>query len=301
MRRMLVRGALSLGVLVVGLAAAAGALYARGGSRLSRGYDVAVSPIPVPSTPEAVARGRHLSEAVALCHACHGDDMSGDVLFEEPGIATLYAPNLTSGAGGRGSAYTDIDYVRAIRHGVNQQGRGMLIMHSDAYQALGREDLGAIIAYLKSLPPVDHETPELQITPLGRILVALGLFDSDLMPLIPAEKIDHGALLQGTPVESPTADYGRYLVRIALCSMCHGPELRGGPPIEEGAPPAPDIAVYARSGLWSEQQFITTLRTGTTPYGKRIDPEVMPWEVYARMFDEELLAIWRYMASLGDG
>jgi mono/diheme cytochrome c family protein len=301
MNKIVRRTAVSLALLTVGLAIAAGGLYARGGARLARSYDVRVAPIRIPSTADAIERGRHLSEAVALCAACHGDDLSGAVLFEAPGIATVYAPNLTPGRGGSGGAYTDADFVRAIRHGVNREGRGMLIMHADAYHALGEDDLGAIVAYLKSLAPVDKETPDVHVTPMGRVMLALGLFDSDVMPLIPAETIDHAAPLPQAPLRGATPEYGGYLTRIALCSMCHGAELRGGPPIEEGAPPAPDIALYAKSALWSEQQFVATLRTGTTPYGKRLDPEVMPWEVYARMSEEELVAIWRYMASSTDG
>jgi mono/diheme cytochrome c family protein len=81
--------------------------------------------------------------------------------------------------------------------------------------------------------------------------------------------------------------------------MCHGSSLKGGPPVDVGAPPAPDITVYAVPGGWSEAQFVETIRSGTTPYGKALDPEFMPWEVYAKMTDDELAAIRAYMASLG--
>ena len=73
--------------------------------------------------------------------------------------------------------------------------------------------------------------------------------------------------------------------------MCHGPELGGGPPVDEGAPPAPNIAGYAAPGVWTETQFINTIRTGVTPSRKKLNGEIMPWEGYARMTDEELLAI----------
>jgi mono/diheme cytochrome c family protein len=227
--------------------------------------------------------------------------MSGKVLFDESGIATVYASNLTSGRGGRGAVYTDVDFVRAIRHGVNREGRGILVMHSDAYHGLGAEDLGAIVAYLKSLPPVDNEVPEPRATPIGKIMIALGLFDSDVIPLIPAERIDHDAPLAPAPRREISAAYGHYVVSLALCTLCHGADLGGGPPVEPGAPPSPNIAAYAASGTWTEEQFVATLRTGVTPYGKRIDPEVMPWEHYARMSDDELAAIWQYMASLAGG
>jgi len=286
------------GLLVV-LVAAAAVLYLRGGARLDRTYDIAVSAPPVPSDDASIARGRHLAEAVALCTGCHGDDLGGGVLVDEPMIATIHASNLTRGRGGIGASYTDADYVRAIRHGVNPAGRGLLIMHADAYHRLGESDLGAVIAYVKSVPPVDKEHPRTRGAALGRIMVALGLFDSPAMPLIPAEVIDHGAPIPRAPPPGVTVEYGGYLVAIALCAMCHGSDLKGGPPVDEGAPPGPDLTAYALPGGFTDAQFVATLRTGTTPSGRALNAEFMPWKVYARMTDDELLAIRRYLLSRG--
>lgn len=286
-----------LGIVVVAVVV----LFLVGGSRLNKSYDIQVATVTIPPGETAIARGRHLAEAVTLCQACHGDNLEGKVLIDEPSIATIYASNLTAGQGGIGAIYSDADYVRAIRHGVNAEGRGLMIMHSDAYHNLSEEDLGAIIAYVKAVPPVDNEVPKTKTALLGRIFVALGLFDMEAMPLIPAEVIDQSAPFAGVPPQGVTAEYGRYLVSIALCSMCHGSDLRGGPPIEEGAPPGPNIAVYGAPGVWSEEQFMSTLRTGVTPAGKALDPEWMPWKVYAKMTDEELVAIRQYLASLSSG
>jgi hypothetical protein len=125
-------------------------------------------------------------------------------------IATFYAPNLTSGKGGVGTTYSDRDYVRAIRHGVNPEGRGLLIMHSDVYHNLSEEDLVAVIAYVKYLAPVDNEIPKPKVEPLGRILIALGLFDREGLPLIAAEVIDHSAPFLEMPAKAATAEYGHY-------------------------------------------------------------------------------------------
>ncbi len=65
-------------------------------------------------------------------------------------------------------------------------------------------------------------------------------------------------------------------------------------------PAGPNIAAYGVSGGWSEEQFVATIRSGVTPYGKELDPEFMPWEIYANMTDDELTAMWRYVASLND-
>ena len=104
---------------------------------------------------------------------------------------------------------------------------------------------------------MDREVPATRVAPLGRILVALGMFDSEAMPLIPAEVIDHEARFVAAPPQGATPDYGRYLMSITLCSMCQGRDLRGGAPIEPGAPAGPNIMVYAAPGGWSEAQFIS--------------------------------------------
>lgn len=87
---------------------------------------------------------------------------------------------------------------------------------------------------------------------------------------------------------------------IALCPMCHGPDLTGGAPIEEGAPPGPSLLPYGVSGGWSEEEFIRTIRTGLTPSGRALDGDVMPWEFYGGMTDEELIAIRQYVVSLAE-
>lgn len=298
MNLLLRRLAIALGG-VVGMAIVAGAvLYVLGGSRLGARYDITTDPVEVPSDSASIARGRHLAESVMLCHGCHGDDLGGGVLVDEPLMATIHASNLTAGRGGVGRAYSDADYVRAIRHGVNPEGRALMIMHSDAYHGLGRSDLGALLAHVRSMPPVDRDVPRTATGVLGRILVALGQFDREQMPLLAAEVIDHGAPLTDAPEPAVTPEYGAYLVSLALCRMCHGDTLRGGLPLDEGAPPGPDITVYGREDGWSAEQFVTTIRTGVTPYDRALDPEYMPWEAYRGMTDDELLAIRSYLASI---
>jgi cytochrome c5 len=114
-------------------------------------------------------------------------------------------------------------------------------------------------------------------------------------PLIPADILEQRSPIAGTPAPGVTAAYGRHLVSITLCGMCHGADLRGRPPIREGLPPAPDIAVWATPGVWSETQFLRAMRTGVTPWGRRLDPNAMPWKVYSGMTDAELRAIWQYV------
>lgn len=287
-----------LGGLLGLLLLAAIVLYALGSARLNKTHLVQAEAISIPTGEAAIARGRHLAEAVTFCQACHGEDLGGDVFDDEPGIATIPASNLTAGRGGVGAAYTDADWVRSIRHGVNPQGRGQLIMHSDIYHNLSQQDLGAIIAYIKSLPSVDNQLPPTRVHPLGTIFVALGMFDMEALPLIPAEIIDHAAPFAQMPAQGATAEYGGYLMSITLCRMCHGPDLAGGNPLEPGMPPGPNLTPGGELAGWSESDFIRTMRTGVSPHGHELNPEVMPWDVYAKMTDDELSALWMYIESL---
>ena len=79
------------------------------------------------------------------------------------------------GRGGIGAAYDAADWDRALRHGVDRSGRGLLFMPVDHYQHLSDEDLGAMIAYYRSLPPVDNDRTALELSLLARLMIDLGL------------------------------------------------------------------------------------------------------------------------------
>ena len=52
-----------------------------------------------------------------------------------------------------------------------------------------------------------------------------------------------------------------------------------------------------RAWLLTEEQFISTLRTGVTPSGHELN-ENMPWQGYRMFYDDELKAIFVYLQSL---
>ncbi len=160
--------------------------------RVNKSYDIEVAAVEVPNDAESIALGRHVVESIAFCQECHGENMAGEVLEEDPVFGTFAPPNVTSGIGGVGGEPSDLDYVRAIRHGVGRDGKGLFIMPSNHYNEIGDEDLGAIIAFLKSLPPVDNEV-ELKLGPLAKII---SLFEAEFSP---ARLIDHDAVRQPTP------------------------------------------------------------------------------------------------------
>ncbi len=277
-----------LGVILVAVLV----VYLIGTSKVNKSYDIPVVAVTVPTDEQAIERGRRFVEAIGLCQECHDENLGGDVLEDDPVFGILAPRNLTSGQGGIGSTFSDIDYVRAIRHGIGKDGKALVIMPSEFYNKISDTDLGAIIAYLKSLPPVDNEVPESSLRFLGRIITAL---DSSLLP---ASLIDHDASRPVEPQPGVTKEYGEYLA--LMCTLCHGENLSGGtvPGDEPNAPMASNITPGGAPGSWTNAQFISTIRTGTTPYGKLLDPEFMPWNRFTRMTDDELGAIWFYLHSL---
>ena len=165
-------------------------------------------------------------------------------------------------------------------------------MPSEMYNKISDADLGAIVAYLKSLPPIDNELPDSKFRFLGRIL---SVMEPDFLP---ANLIDHDAPRPVEPVPGVTGEYGGYLSFV--CTFCHGENLAGGtvPGDEPDAPMAPDLTPGGNPGNWSQEQFVSTLRIGITPSGSVLDPENMPWLNFTKMTDDELTAIWLYLESL---
>lgn len=269
-------------------------VYGVSEARLRKTYTVAAAThLTVTKDPAQIARGRHLVTAVAKCSDCHEADMGGKKFIDGGPLGTVYSSNLTGGTGGVLSRYTDAQLETAIRHGVRPDGRGIFIMPSDEYQHLSDEDVSAIIAYLRTLSPVDREHGTSYLGPLGRALYAAGK-----LPFIPAERIDHSKTGARTaPPAGPTREYGQYLVNVGGCRGCHGANLVGGPSPEPGAPAAANITPAGPIGQWSEAQFFTAIRTGTRPDGTRI-LEFMPWKSMARHTDDELHAIWLYLRTV---
>jgi mono/diheme cytochrome c family protein len=221
----------------------------------------------------------------------------GEVFFDnEPPFGTLVAPNLTTGAGGAGGMTAD-QWERAIRHGIGSDGRVLLIMPSHQYSHMSDEDLNALLAYLQSLPPADNVLPARNLSPLVYLMGGAGLLGQ-----APAEVIDHEA---GHPAAMPagtTAEYGEYVSFLSACRDCHGANLDGvvsggGPP---SAVPPPDITGASEVGGWTTEQFISAIRTGTTPDGRQLSTD-MPWQMYANMTDEDLTALHNYLKTLPAG
>src|SRR5262245_35173886 len=283
----------TVGTLVVLLLLAVATLYAYTGWHISRKWSVSGHALTIPTDPAAIARGQHVATAIARCTGCHRPDFGGQVFFDIPPVAFLYASNLTRGRGGVGGQLSDLDWERAIRHGLKPDGSVLLFMPSQEFQALTDQDAAALIAYLKTLPPVDREPMKNRVGPIGRALYAKGD-----VSLIPAELIDQTAPHHPAVPVGVTVEYGRYLADVGGCRGCHGPGLSGGhvPGTPPDWKPAANITP-AGIGYYKEEDFFRALREGKRPGGAAIDP-FMPYDFTRNLADDEIRALWLYLKTV---
>lgn len=302
-------------VALVGLLAGAGLVY------LFTRYP-AVPPaedVRIAATPERLARGQYLVENVVGCVVCHADrDWSR---FSAPVIAgtkgkggqrfgfgaepfVLYAKNITPGGVGE---WTDGELVRAITTGVSRDGTPLFpLMPYPRYGKMSREDIEAIVVYLRTLPAVAHDP-----VPARTLKFPLPL----VVRTIPA-----AAAHAPMPDPSDRVAYGRYLTNAAVCADCHTPMDAQGAPLPGkdfagGTPFSPNGVGLVRSanltpdaatglGTWTEDQFLEKFRAyradapRTLEGAEQLQNTEMPWTYYAGMRDDDLRAIYAYLRSL---
>ncbi len=283
--------------------------------------------LAAPNSAQALSRGEYLVKSVAQCWRCHAAPEAGEPNENAPlsgggaidlsslgpgfgflplGLGTYLAPNITPDPDTGIGRWTDGEIVRALREGISRDGHMLFpIMPYQELRGLSDEDALAIVAYLRSRPPVRNLVPPRQLSLAARGLIAF-------------EVIRPAAPISGpvtAPPPGPTPAYGGYLANhVALCSACHTPRdpqtwqaLSERPfsgslfPIPlAGARPttyAPNITADPDQGIgaWSEGDFIRALREGVTPQGRLLDP-AMPR--YPQMNADDLRAIYLYLRAL---
>ena len=284
--------AVGAGTLVVVLILAGCSLYFYTQRGIDRKYAIAGHPVAIPTDSLALARGRHVATAISKCVDCHGADLGGRQFIDAPPVARLYSANLTRGQGGVGGQLSDLDWERAIRHAVKPDGTPLLFMPSLEFQFMSDDDLGALIAYLKTLPPVDRVPAKNSVGPIGRLLYAKG----DLA-LVPAERVHHASHPAAVPM-SVSKEYGHYLAEIGGCTGCHGETFSGGhiPGTPPDWKPAANITP-AGIGHYTEEDFFRALRDGKRPAGTPID-SLMPYRFTKLMTDDEIRSLWLFLKTV---
>jgi len=272
------RGALAIGVLLV---VAAAVVYVVSERKLNATYDVPVEAIAVPTDSASIAEGERLARIRGCYNGCHGEAAEGGLFFDDPLLGTTYAPDLTRVV----HTMSDEQLVRVIRHGIRADGRSVMVMPSRDFYHLTDEDLGAIIAFLRSLPRSDGPEASVRLGPLGRTLFAVGEFR------MAADEIDHEAPPVDPGDGSDRRALGEYLAR-TTCAECHGANFEGN----EGPPEAtPNLRIVS---AYTPEQFRTLMRTGEPLDGR--DMRLMDDMIrkrYSLLTDAEVDGLYVYLTE----
>lgn len=131
-----------------------------------------VESVPEPSRDDQVAYGRYLAHTLGHCTDCHTPLVEGQHDFSRIGAGgnlfpmpfgfewSALAANITQHPELGIGQWTDEEIERAITDGVSRDGRQLLpFMGFDFYENITDEDLDAIVAYLKTLPPATATPP----------------------------------------------------------------------------------------------------------------------------------------------
>lgn len=281
--------------------------------RWDRTFEAPLEEYTISTDPAVIERGRALAYGPAHCADCHLDPatelpevgrgrflpLAGGRTIVTP-IGVFPSPNLTpdveTGIGRR----TDAELLRVLRHNVRHDGRATLPAMN--FQDLSREDMVAIISFLRSQPAVRREFPDRQLNLLGKAVFAFAIAPTGPRGEPPA-----------TAPSGATVERGRYLAHsVAACYGCHtarnevdgsfvGEPFSGGTPFDDETDEAfllvpPNLTPERTTGRiarWSEDGFVRRFRSGSAHPGSH-----MPWTSYARMSDDDLRAIFRYLRTL---
>jgi hypothetical protein len=272
--------------------------------------------ITVEATAERIERGKYLANHVMLCMDCHAErdfttfagppkpgthGAGGDVSDENIGFPGRFVSrNLTPAALGD---WTDGEIFRAITTGVSRDGSALFpVMPYTQYSKLAEEDIYSVIAYLRTLDPVERANEK----SVANFPVNL------LINTMPVE-----AHNQPIPSKDNPVAYGKYLVTASACIECHVQRENGsivGEPFAGGNDfRMPDGSVVRSAnitphetgiGNMTKEQFVLRFKMydDSTYVPHKVEPgdfqTIMPWLMYAGMTTEDLEAMYDYLRTL---
>ncbi len=281
--------------------------------------NIPVEEVKIEYTPERIERGKYLANNVAQCIDCHstrdwskfsgppiqGTEGKGGEVFDEkigfPG--KYYAANITPA---HLKDWSDGELFRAITSGVSKDGRPLFpIMPYPFFGKMDKEDVYSIIAYIRSLPPIENQTPASQSNFPMNIII-------HVIPSKPE--------FSTKPAPTDKVAYGNYLANAASCIECHtqaksgqiikGMEFGGGRyfPMPGGMVASANITPDKETGIgaWDENTFIERFKmfdkNTHTNYNDAVKEtefnSIMPWQKYAGMSREDLGAIFAYLKTV---
>ena len=274
--------------------------------------------LKVETTPERVERGRYLANHVMVCMDCHSTrdwnvfsgtlvpgtlGKGGDVFDKRAGFpGTFYAANITPAGIGN---WTDGEVFRAITAGVKKNGKPIFpIMPHMNYGLLDAKDIESVIAYVRTLAPIENKVPE---------------SDPDFPMNFIINTIPKKAQLGKMPSPDDSVAYGKYLTTAGACVHCHTPfekgklveelsfaggrkfEMPAGLLTSQNITPDPETGI----GKWTKEQFIArfTMYRDSAAANQKVNfateyNSIMPWTMYAGMTDKDLGSIYEYLKTV---
>lgn len=224
---------------------------------------------PDPSAdPALVARGEYIAKA-ADCMPCHTGDKSkpfaGGLALNTP-FGAIYSPNITSDRSTGIGLWTYEAFVNAVRNGIRKDGAYLYpAMPFDAYTQITDDDMKALWAYVRAIPPIPNTPPENQLDfPFN---IRLGM-------LAWRELFFDQGRFHPTAGKSDAWNRGAYLVNaLGHCGDCHTPRnvmgATKGKAAFLGAEIdgfwAPDIATASLKKTWTPDTLAAFFATGSAP------------------------------------
>jgi mono/diheme cytochrome c family protein len=279
MRKALRWAGIGLGTLVALLLVAAIVVFIWSEIILGRDYDAAAETLAAPGAAEK-AEAPRLARVLG-CLSCHGEGLKGKLMFDAPGVAKVFAPNITEVA----AKASDQQLAAGIRQGIGHDKRGLFIMPSPMYSRLTDRETASLIRWIRTLPRTEGQTKGLSAGPLGRLGLVTGSFPSG-----PERVAEYRAEM---PIAlGPEHEAARHLAATA-CSECHGPSLAGGSVGPDDK--TPDLRAAAG---YDAAQFRALMRTGRPPDGRDLGlMTTVAKSDFSHLTGAEIDALHAYLAA----
>ena len=214
---------------------------------------------------------------------------------------TFYAKNITSDTATGIGNWTDAEILRAITQGISKNGDSLFpIMPYTHFSQLAKQDLLDIVAFIRTLPPIENKVPTRQLMAPISVLFA---------------SVPNTLEQNKRPLATDKIAYGKYLVNMASCQTCHTPVNNKGEPGEPFSGGftfhTPGFTVNTANitsdsatglGAWTEERFLNKFKTYREPSGYIFDPKekntLMPWSEFAKLNNDDLSAIFAYIKTI---
>ncbi|MEX2591780.1 MAG: cytochrome C [Anditalea sp.] len=280
--------------------------------------NIPLKEISLTNAPDRIANGKYLANSVLVCMDCHSTrdwtrfsaplvdgtlGKGGELFDQKMGFPGMYiSKNITPF---NLANWSDAEVFRAITSGVKKDGNAIFpVMPYSYYGKMDEEDIKDVIAYLRTLEPIDY-SPEESSSEFPMSLIINTIPQSSTFTKKPAKEV--------------SVEYGKYMVNAAACVECHTPfngkELEmdkafsGGREFQlpGGLLVSRNITPHAETGIgnWTKEDFVARFKAfdmenGYEPPAVDLSAfnTIMPWTMYASMDEIDLEAIYTYLYSL---